>query len=521
MLISILGAIFLLGLVIFFHELFHFIIAKLSDVKVLKFSIGFGPALWRKTLGETEYQVALFPLGGFVKMHGESPEDRDQDPRSYLNKPRWQKACIIVAGPVGNLLLPILALSAMFWTGVTELTPRIQRVEPMTLAAQKGLRAGDEIRFVDGESVRTWSEVEERLPAEGLMTLVVRRGPDDIGFPIPVDEFAHLSPYGYRPVLGIQAGSAAWAVGLISGDRVTRVNGAAVETWNEFEERLLSAEYPLQLDMEREGKPVQAVLQSAGDRAGIEAAELYIAQVMPDSPAEKSGLAPKDRILEISGAPIFRWAQLVEKIQAREGETVEIAVLRGTERITVPVEVASARIEEPTGDSKTVGRIGIQPLIDLAEPETILVHAGLIEGVRRGFAKTVEITYLHVRVLSNLIRGKVPLKNIGGPILIIKAASSSAQQGLSPYLMMLSFISVGLGIINLFPIPLLDGGQLMLLGVEAVRRKPLSLRSMEVVQHAGLFLLLSMMVFAFYNDIMRDRGAISAIFDRFLDYFRG
>lgn len=521
MLISIIGAILLLGLVIFGHELSHFLVAKFFRVKVLKFSVGFGPSLWRKQIGETEYQVAAFPLGGFVKMQGETAEEKDQDPRSYLNKPILQRAMIVVAGPVGNLILPVVALGFMYMVGVSEVTPRIQRVEPMTFAAKKGLRAGDLVRHVDGKPVRTWTEVEELVPEKGHVTLVVERGGQRVGYPIPVDEFKHLSPYPYEPLLAVRRGSPAESVGFRNSDRAVKVGPTEVKTWEEFAASIQDAAYPLSITVDREGKPAEIHLQTAQEMAGIEQPELYIAQVMPDSPAEKAGIKPYDKIIEFTNVPVYRWSQLVEYIQKSEGKKINLTILRGGEELHIPVEVASARIEEPTGDAKTVGRIGIQPLISLAAPETAIIRSGPFKSLVLGARKTAEITILHVKVMANLIRGKVSMKNIGGPILIIKAASSSAREGLKPYLMMLSFISVGLAIINLFPIPLLDGGQMLLLSIEAIRRRPLSLRALEIVQHAGLVLLLSMMVFAFYNDVMRDKDSLTAFFRRFLDFFKG
>lgn len=517
--VAISGALFLLAFVIFAHELFHFLVAKALRVKVLKFSIGFGPALWKRQKGETEYQVAALPLGGYVKMQGESAQEKDEDPRSYLNRPAAQRALIVLAGPIGNLALPVLAMTLLYLVGVNELSTQIRHVEHQTLAEARGFRPGDRVRHVDGEPVETWSEVERRIPQDGSVTLVVERDGLRRGIPIPAAEFKHLSPYPYEPVLGVVAGTPAAASGLKSGDRVKRVGDVEVRTWEQLKDALHTSAYPLRLELERDGEKAELTLEAVGSLAGIELPDLYVSNVMPDSPAERAGVRPYDKIVSIAGAPMGRWGQLVETIQAHEGKAVELTVIRGAERLIVPVEVASVKVETATGDTQTVGRIGIQPLVALAEAETIMVRSGPLAALQKGFRRTGEVAVLHLKVLANLVQGKVSAKNIGGPILIIKAASSSAREGLQPYLVMLSFISVGLAIINLFPIPLLDGGQLLLLAVEAVRRRPLSLRSLEVAQHAGLLVLVSMMVFAFYNDIMRDRDSLAAFFRKFLDLF--
>ncbi|MBI4537744.1 MAG: RIP metalloprotease RseP [candidate division NC10 bacterium] len=442
-----LAFIIVLGVLIFVHELGHFLLAKRAKVGVLKFSLGFGPKLFGVKRGETEYLISALPLGGYVRMIGEDPSDESPeaaDPsRSFSRKSVGARSLIILAGPLANLLLPV----AIFWgifmfVGQTYLQPIVGTPEPDSPAARAGLLAGDRIQAVDGLPIERWDEVESTLRNSAGRTLrltVARQGQSfDAG----------LEP---------------------KAQRTTDIFGQEIEVW------------------------------SLGLRALMPS---RIGQVLPGGVAQQVGLKSGDRVVAVGGTPVAEWDQLAKIIHGSPGKPLVLSVERDGGRIAVEVTPRPTRQQTPTGEEE-VGLIGIGPA-----PESNYRRLDPATALLAGAKKTMDITVLTVQGFVKLIQAKISPKTIGGPILIAQMTGEVAQRGLLETLSFTALLSINLAILNLLPIPVLDGGHLLFALIEWLRGKPVSLRKREIAQQVGLVLLVGLMVFAFYNDIFRLLGRL-------------
>jgi regulator of sigma E protease len=434
--VTIIAGIIMLGILVFVHELGHFCIAKLAGVKVLKFSLGFGPRLVSRKWGETEYMVCAVPLGGYVQMLGEgsgeggeeaelTPEERA---RSYADKPPGRRMAIVAAGPAMNLLLPFLILPIAFMVGVN-------------------------------------------LPAYWDETPCV----------------------GY-----VQPESAAARAGFESGDCIEQINGVEVETWNEAGKKLISfAGSQLNFTIERDATTLEVNLPAEQNDLELQALGLFpeqsarIGSLAPGMPATEAGLQEGDLIVSVGGERIDSWYELRSAIQETDGEPTEIVVRRDEQRIAATL---TPERQEEDGDYL----IGIAPAQDL-----VTKRFGPIEALQAGSARAVDLIELTVVFIQKLFSGNVSTKNIGGPITVVQIAGQAAQTDVSSILSVLAFLSIQLGILNLLPIPILDGGHIFFNLYEIVFRRPMSMRTREIAQQIGLILLILLMILAFYNDIVR------------------
>lgn len=347
---SVIFAILLFGFVIFIHELGHFIFAKINGVKVLKFSLGFGPKVIGKKIGETEYLISAVPLGGYVKMLGDDPDENveisDED-RSYKNQPVYKRAAIVFSGPLFNLLTAVVIFFFIYLTGVPTLSP-------------------------------------------------------------------------------------------------------------------------------------------------------VVGEVMPDTPASKAKLLKGDRIVEIEGKPVKQWADMTDIIHSSPDKALAFKIKRDSELRPVTIVPESKKIKDIFGEEREIGLIGVKP-----SEETFIVKEDFFNSIKYAFVKTWEISALTVVGIVKLIQRIIPMETIGGPILIFQLAEKQASTGILNYFFFAAVISINLGVLNLLPIPVLDGGHLVFLGIEAVKREPLSEKFMLTAQRIGLAIIIMLMVFAVYNDIFR------------------
>jgi regulator of sigma E protease len=531
--------VFLLSVLIFVHELGHFLVAKWCGVRVLKFSMGFGSPIgfgrhrlaWKR--GHTEYVVAWFPIGGFVKMLGESLDEQD-DPalkahpeETLTHKSLWQKLAIVFAGPVMNLVLPVAVFTIILAIGVPRPTPVLGTVEPGSPAAVAGLRPGDAIERLGDESLTWWGDFDDLVrtrPGEAL-PVSYRRGERTLETVLAVAERPSFDEFGTRVDVGwIGAGhsrlaaaigvpssdSPAAQAGLRSGDVVEAVGDAPVEDWVSFGAAYAAVSAPVALQLLRgDGDEVETLtldVPALGEVAqlGVVPASVLIASVSEDSPAMRGGLRAGDLILAVDGEPVWSFASFAEIVRTSEGRALDLAYAR--EGRVYNVSIA------PHLDSGDVG-MGIEEprfVVGIMANVQTLVGAVALDrqpnpliALPRAVEMTVEITHTFLRGLGKLITGEVSRKQVAGPIGIAEITAEAFERGWETYLSIMVLISINLGILNLLPIPILDGGQAVIFIIEGVRRSPLSLRTREIFQQVGFTVLVLLMGLAFWNDLSR------------------
>jgi regulator of sigma E protease len=437
-----------LGVLITFHELGHYFVARVAGVRVLRFSIGFGQPLWMKTLGRdrTEWVLGAIPLGGYVKMLDEREGDvaRDELHRTFNGKSVWRRFAIVIAGPVANFILAIVLYSAVFMIGVQELKPVIAEPPPQTAAARAELPKNATIVKINDEAVASWQDVRWRL-----LQLALAKSPARLEF----------------------------------------VNSKSEISWHQLDLSGLREE-----DLDGD------ILRRLGLVLYRPEVAPVIASLSPDGVAERGGMMPGDRILSINGRPVELWDQVVSKIRQSPDTPLELLLERNGQRVTLTL-----RPEAVDERGTSIGRIGAVPRIDPEVMRNLIteVRYGPLESVPKAIEKTWDTSLFSAKMLAKMFTGGISWHNISGPVTIADYAGQSARLGLAPYLNFLALISISLGILNLLPVPLLDGGNLMYYVLEILRGRPVSERALEIGQQVGLFLLLTLMAFAFYNDISR------------------
>lgn len=449
-LIYILAFLVAIGILVAVHEYGHFWMARRMGIKVLRFSIGFGRVLWsRRGPDDTEYAFSAIPLGGYVKLldEREGPVDPALTSQAYNRKPVWRRILVLLAGPFANFLFAAVAYWILLVVGTSALKPIIGDVTADSIASRAGLQQGDAIVGVAGKPVTT---------REGAVLAILDRLMD--GTPI---ELEVQGTGGTASPRELQL--------VIAGDRRALTEPGALMSGLGFD-----FWYPT--------IPTE------------------IGKIVPGSPAEKVGLQIGDRVVAVAGQPVTDFQAMVKIVQPNPGKTLTFAVDRKGERFDVPIEVEAQR----EGD-RMIGRIGIQPAAGLAVPATMrtIERFGPVDAVGRAIEKTWDMSLLTVRMIWNVATGDVSVKNLSGPINIAEYAGFSARQGILSFLSFLAVVSVSLFVLNLLPIPILDGGQVVYQLAEVVKGSPLSERAQAVGQQIGILLLLVLMSFAFYNDLSR------------------
>jgi len=450
--ISLLGFIVAISVLVAVHEFGHFWVARRLGIRVLRFSIGFGRPLWRRHFGvdNTEFVVAALPLGGYVKMldEREAPVPEPEAARAFNRQPLWVRSAVIMAGPLFNFLFAIAAYWLMFVSGVPGLRPVVGEVTPHSVAAAAGFRARDELLSVAGRQTPSWDAATLELLDAALArdSIEIRvREPDD-----------------RQRVLVIDFGAVSNAL-----DKGGLLENLGLAVWRPI---------------------VPAVID----------------RLVAGAPAEQAGLLPGDRVVAVDDTAVESWSEWVELVRAHPGETLRIRV----ERDGQPVELALVpRAVQEKG--ATIGQIGayVREPEGLRESMRTEVRYGLLESAGKAVVKTWDMTALTVRTLWGMISGQASVENISGPISIAQYAGYSVSIGLASFLKFLAIVSVSLGVLNLLPIPILDGGHLLYNIIEWLQGRPLSEHAQQIGQQLGILLLLALMSIAFYNDLSRLFGA--------------
>ncbi|MGE5153298.1 MAG: RIP metalloprotease RseP [Bdellovibrio bacteriovorus] len=437
-----------LAILISVHELGHFWVARRLGVKVLRFSIGFGRPLLRRQRDpeSTEYVLAGIPLGGYVKMlderEGEVPPD--QLHLAFNRQPLWKRSAIVAAGPLFNLAFAILAYWAIFLAGDTGLRPMVGAVEPGSIAAESGFQRGDELLRIGDRAAPTWESAVFAFMAEGL---------DREDLPV----------------------------------RVRDASGVELDRWVRAERLAQLPEDPNilgRLGLSPLRPPLPAV----------------IGELTPGEPAEQAGLRVGDRILAADGTPVDGWREWVELVRDSPGRALRVEIERGGERLELTVVP-----RELEAEGVRIGRIGagVQARDDLLEPYRVEVRYGPIEALGQSVAKTLDMSALMLRVMGRMLIGQASVENLSGPITIAETAGRTASYGLDYFIKFLAVVSISLGVLNLLPIPILDGGHLLYFFIEWVKGSPLSEQAQLQGQKIGLVLLAALMSLAFYVDLYR------------------
>jgi regulator of sigma E protease len=475
-----------------------------------------------------------FPLGGFVKMLGENPDETDDPaliahPSEALgSKKTWQKLAIVFAGPAMNLMLPILVFMGTLAVGLPRPTATLGMVEGGSPAAEAGLRAGDELLAVGGERIAWWSEFEEEVRARAGDTLTVRYRRDGqeressltIGTRPSFDEIGVRVEVGWSgawhrrasSIVGVPDGRApAHVAGLRSGDQVVSVAGEDVEDWESFaaayaQARGESVSLGLRrgpLDAREEAAVDVPVLGSA-DALGVIPANVLISSVRPDSPAARGGLQRGDLIVSVDGSPVGSFASFAETVRTSEGRSLDLAYARGGEVTHVAIAPEMDLVDMGLGIEEPRYLVGVTAeMASLAGAKTLDQQRNPLVSFPRAVDMTVDLTGSFLRGLGLIFTGEVSRNQLAGPIGIAEIAGNAWQRGWETYLSILVLISINLGILNLLPIPILDGGQAVIYAVEGIKRSPLSLRTREIFQQVGFTLLIMLMSLAFWNDLSR------------------
>lgn len=428
-----------LGLLVTFHEAGHFLVARLSGVRVLRFSVGFGKPIW-STFDRrgTEFAVAAIPLGGYVRMlderePGAVPFERRPGDVSYNDLSVGWRMAIAAAGPLANFLLAVLVYWALFVVGSVTPAPLLGEPPEGSPAAQAGVTPGHEIVAVDGTRTRSWQEVN--------MALAARLG-----------ESGEIRLTTRQP-----------------GTEAAREVRLSVQSWHR-------------------GEDEPDLLGSLGL---VPTLPPLVGEVLSDGPAARAGLQRFDRIVAVDGKPVASWTDWVKVVQQAPDRPLDVEIARDGRRVSLTL-----RPEAQTGANGTIGYVGVAPYMNE-------IRYGPLESVPRSLAETWDKTALTLGLLGKMVTGDVSMKNLSGPITIAKVAGDSARTGYRFYFGVLALLSISLGVLNLLPIPILDGGHILFCAAEAATGRPVSERAQAVGTQIGLFLVAGLMMLALYNDISR------------------
>lgn len=570
---QILAGIILLGVLIAFHELGHFLFAKMLGVRVLVFSIGFGPKIWGIKRGETEYRISAIPLGGYVRMFGESLEEEYTDEQkriSFMHQPIWRKSLIALAGPLFNFILPVILFFFLLLGAESVLTPRVGTLIEDGAAARAGILPDDVVIAVNDRPVESFNEVADivaknpnvalrfrikRATSDGPRELDLVLTPEAKASSNPLEKNQSIGRVGIMParqlpIIMVSDESPLYSQGLRSFDTVKKIDGHDIESAEALERAIKTlnatstitvmrkvddkeqeiaitltnmpeaptARLPLRLvhnvrdeDMLKVGEKIASATKILLREQGAWAARFgtgtgngAIDVLEEGSIADKLGLKIKDRIVAVDGEKMASSLQLSNAVMNDPRTMHVLGVLTSDgEPVIAVFSLPDAAVEKINFNTDFLQLFGASTVNAFSGGELITRQVGVFEALRRSFMQTVDIAWMTGKSLVLMVTGDVPATQIGGPIMLFDVAKQAAEKGIAYYVSIMCFLSVNLGLLNLLPIPALDGGHLLLFGIEAVQRRPLTPRTRTIATQIGITILLMVMAFAIFNDVRR------------------
>lgn len=538
----------LLGVLIFIHELGHFLVAKYFNVKVETFSLGFGPKIWKFVRGETTYCISAIPFGGYVKMFGDElggevePALRN---RSFLHKPVYQRIAIALAGPLMNLALAFLLFVTIAFVGEQVVAPRLGDLDAKSQAYSLGFRSGDTILAINDKVAGRWDDIEQTISESQGKELSFKVVHENAEEPVvikatptstegkqffqlgkTVGEIEGFDFMSHSSLIAVSDPKSIFGqLGFQTGDRILQVNDEPVKTFRDLQDALLAeggaqtitfkverygieenVKEPQKMDVVWDLKKIP--FPDSPDKFGIHNPETFIGKVQEDAPAAMAGLKVNDHILMINDQQILTFKDIVRAVSSYKEESgpLRVDVFRDgkVKNVTVIPKMTEIKSEGAPTDKRFT--IGIFPLRSPHVDYVTWRAPTFVGAFTWGAQKTWTWSYNTVLSFVLLVKGQVSPKNLGGFISIGQMASKSWQIGLDAFLKIMAIISLNLFILNLFPVPVLDGGHIVLFTIEAIKGSPLSVRKMEIAQQIGVFLLLFLLAFSLFNDFSRVLG---------------
>jgi len=530
---SIIYFVLFLGFLIFFHEFGHYSVARLLGIKVLTFSFGFGPKLVGIKIGDTDYQISAIPLGGYVRMLGDDPEDlpdrKDWD-KGFLTAPIWKKSLIALAGPAFSLLLPFLAYMVIYSTKTSETASRIGSVLRNGPAWQAGIRPGDKIEHVGTRKINYWWQLKQEIssrPGQPVALTYSRNG-------IKMDTTVHtkkmtnpiykmlgmkrfegiieVSPVAHRSTIDVMPGGLAQIWGLQTGDAILKVNGSTPYSFGDLKNMLkkcLRETGTCDLKVAKSGNESTkfniTIASLPGLPLSIQRADNLIKDVESDSPLAMAGLKKNDRILKVDNKPMYNPDLIVAGLLSQADRTHTITFSHNGIIKTIKFSLKNPKwhpgVQAPRYLDPGIRTYTFTKPVEMLPVKNRINYVASMSIQRGNRAIMVSVVSLWA-----LVTGRVSMKEMGGPIMIYDIAGKAGRSGWMTFLSALAWISASIGLLNLLPIPVLDGGHLLLFSIEAIRRKQISLKARQIATYIGFSVLMALMVLVFANDIMRKMG---------------
>lgn len=554
---GILSFLLLLGLLIFVHELGHFAAAKYYGVRVETFSLGFGKKILQHKRGDTTYCISIIPLGGYVKMYGDDPTvepPADQKKFSFLHQPVWPRIVIVLAGPLMNLFFALFLFFILNIFGETVQSPQIGDISSSSTAYKAGFRSGDTIKKINSTEIRQWKDAKKIIEdnaGQNLSFEVERMNGSKDSFQFSPNLIKNPFIFSAQSEVGAIAGleldsklslvgvsdelSPAAKAGFTALEHIESINDIKISYWRELEptiEKFLTDSNVLELKFKtrsyvdanesdepelREFVISKAALGAKASYASFGFKDpqnfllsvkkgspgLTLKAIAVDSPASKAGLKSGDELVQINSTPITRWEDVLSQVKNYEetANGLEITFKRKGETKTVNVIPELTELPTQLGGLDKRYAIGIVPAIIQIPNPPIKVSYGVVDSITNSFQSTWDFSVLIAMSVVRLVQAEVSPRNIGGVITIGRVASQSFKAGWDIFIKTMAVISINLFLLNLLPIPVLDGGHLLFFTIEAIKGRPVSLRKLEIAQQLGMALLLCLMVFALFNDI--------------------